>query len=756
MRFKAWWKSTTSSADSTEPSVASNERPQPAGPPFGYAADHPITTSAEDRFGRWPFASRLAETLAMRTDPSSVVIGLYGPWGDGKTSTLHLMEQALRSYPNVISVRFNPWYFGSQESLLRGFFQTLAEALGKKLSNHKEAVGEILKKYGGLLSVASLTVGGVVSISPGEAAKGLGEGLSTVELEQLRARLEGILKETNARVVVMIDDIDRLDRDEIHAIFKLVKLSAGFEQTSYVLAFDDDIVSESLGARYGAGNARAGRSFLEKIVQVPLHLPAADDVELRALTFNGVDAALTSASIQLSKGDVEIFARRFVDGLEPRLQTPRQSKLYVNAITFALPLLKDEVNTVDQMLLEGIRVFYPKLYAVIRDNPRRFLTQPNDGNGSTAERQEVDLAVDRALSDLTAQDALSVKEQLLEPLFPRYGTIGYGSEWDATWAKSKHICVEEYFARYFAYNVPPGDISDVEAEAFIERAATLSPDEMKTTVEAIAARRGTTKLIKKLRDKEAEIAPSFAGPVALAIVRNGAYLPREQQILLPDWTFMQVGILASRMIGRLPAGEQRSNLAKQIVGEAVPLALAFQCFRWMRKSNDDKKPDRLLSIQEEEEVAAILADRIQSTASEGPLFVSQDEDTPALLWMWDKYGDKATLKEHLEQHIRADPIAAPRFLEVFLSRSWGVESGLSSPSDFDRANYNSVSAYVDPELILQQLRKIFGSALDHPEYYHPESTPLDEVVAHQFAVIHRAVVSGEGDQHFASESEAEN
>ena len=64
-----------------------------------YSSDQPITSKQQDRFQRWPFAKRIADTIAKRTDPSSLVVGLFGPWGDGKTSTLRMMEEALDAYP---------------------------------------------------------------------------------------------------------------------------------------------------------------------------------------------------------------------------------------------------------------------------------------------------------------------------------------------------------------------------------------------------------------------------------------------------------------------------------------------------------------------------------------------------------------------------------------------------------------------------------------------------------------------------------
>ena len=74
-----------------------------------------------------------------------------------------------------------------------------------------------------------------------------------VALDDCRDRIAKILADLDHRVIVLIDDIDRLERREIQAVFKLVKLSAGFSNISYVLAFDDNVVADSLAERYGGG-----------------------------------------------------------------------------------------------------------------------------------------------------------------------------------------------------------------------------------------------------------------------------------------------------------------------------------------------------------------------------------------------------------------------------------------------------------------------------------------------------------------------
>src|SRR4051812_42159022 len=93
-----------------------------------YIDDAPIASSVEDSFSRARFAERIADVIATRSDPSSLVVGIYGPWGDGKTSVLNLMSGALERHSEVITARFNPWHFESEAHLVRALFDTLADA----------------------------------------------------------------------------------------------------------------------------------------------------------------------------------------------------------------------------------------------------------------------------------------------------------------------------------------------------------------------------------------------------------------------------------------------------------------------------------------------------------------------------------------------------------------------------------------------------------------------------------------------------
>jgi predicted KAP-like P-loop ATPase len=243
------------------------------------------------------------------------------------------------------------------------FYSELAKAIGKSLSTQREKAGQFIKEYVGALAGF---------IDKKDAVEKIGGFLSDVRLEELRDRIGSFLIEQKKLVVVLMDDIDRLDKDEIHAVFRLIKLSANLENVVYILAFDREIVEEALSERYVSKQENPGQNFLEKIVQVPINLPKVPKSDLRNFCYRQIDKALQLNGIEISNNDAQEFTRDFITGIEIRLETPRMAIRYANMLNFSLPLVNGEVNIVEFLLIEAIRAFYPNAYEIIKNNRDAF------------------------------------------------------------------------------------------------------------------------------------------------------------------------------------------------------------------------------------------------------------------------------------------------------------------------------------------------------------------------------------------------
>lgn len=110
-----------------------------------FRPDRPIQTQVEDKFQRNQFAKRIAYICVDNKYPSSLVIGLYGKWGEGKTSILNMTQTEIGD--KAVTINFNPWLFQDQGHLLKAFFSAIGNAVGKNLLSKKGRALKLMSEY---------------------------------------------------------------------------------------------------------------------------------------------------------------------------------------------------------------------------------------------------------------------------------------------------------------------------------------------------------------------------------------------------------------------------------------------------------------------------------------------------------------------------------------------------------------------------------------------------------------------------------
>lgn len=598
-----------------------------------YVDDSPIDDPKLDRLKRRPFAERIAKTIASRLNPASLVIGIYGAWGDGKTTVLNFIEKELKKDSHVICIRFNPWRFEDESGLLLSFFKTLEskltdQSLGKKTTQVKEA----FQKYGkALLYSTSINLGLLKLIGLNFDLDKFAEfiGDLSADLVEQRNKIETYLNDIKKRIVIFIDDIDRLDKTETQTLFKLLKLTADFPYIVYVLAFDPEVVAGVLEEKYPSSDKstkdKMGQNFLEKIVQVPLRLPMVDSISLRDFCLDGVTNALHAAEIELSEDQYRRFGRHFAY-LERRIRTPRMCKRYANALAFSLPLLKADVYPVDLMLIEGIRVFYPKLYEVVREHPEVFLKDaslrpvydmPKEQLKELKRRNEK-IIFDEGLVGLSSDDMMSARK-LLDILFPRLSEIREGMSWaEHIYDKlttDKSIGSNDYFNRYFFYTAVKGDISDHRVTELIrELEEGKHAEEIAAEIRMLTRDRDEDKLVTKLRERIEKMPPNPSRNLALAIAEVGDVFPDNKTAGIPfTSTFLRAADLVSQLVKNIPKEQSRFSVAQQIAEKGEPIAFASECVNAILIPPERGDEEIILSEEEAYKLDKILKDRIQKS-----------------------------------------------------------------------------------------------------------------------------------------------
>ncbi|MFI5710566.1 P-loop NTPase fold protein [Kribbella sp. NPDC051620] len=726
--------------DEQEPTgLDSTLEPSPVVPEVGfdYLADSPIEDAKQDRFRRHSWAGRVAETIAAQRDASSLVVGIYGPWGDGKTSVLNLIHDKLDETAGVVPVRFNPWRLGDETEMFQGFFATLADALDEQTPSTAERVGQTLRDYGGLL-VAVPVVGGALK----EGAGAAGAKLSETSLAKERKKIESLLTKHGQRVVILIDDVDRLDKSEIQAMFRLVKVAADFKHTAYVLAFDHRVVASALAERYAAEPAH-GSNFMDKIIQLPLHLPPAPPDVLRALALETIDAALAQAEIDLTKEETVAFVSIFDRAVGPRLLTPRAAKRYGNALLFSLPMIGSEVHPVDLMLIEAMRICYPLLYEWVRSHPHEVLGPHSNGGGSDqAPLAALRVAVDAATEGLSADDSARART-LLTTLLPRtesaWDNKQWPSDWDEQWARDKRIASKLYFRRYFTYTVPPGDVPDADLDALLTEANGSEPDinRVMSIASALLDAGGPDTVLPKLAARIPSLGSNAAAYLAMVITGLSDRFPDVSGFLGLS-TLERAAVLVRDLLGQV-AVDERGDLATSLVRDAQHLPFAVELLRWLRPQADHQER-AVLSMEACEAAGQVLADRLLEVWCAGDPFTRLARKASASLHVCALYGDGEALRNCLRSRIDDDVAFAFALMRSFLGQSWSIDTGLPLVPHMRREGYEALRDYVDPDWLFPRLQQSLGDSIGEGEEPSQPSDDEDLRLADQYARIHRAQV----------------
>lgn len=708
-------------------------------------ADAPLTDEDDDRLDRRPFSAAVAAAIRQRTDRSSIVLGIYGPWGDGKTTVLNWIQNRLdQPQSGIVVVPFNPWLIRDEATILPAFFAALATALGRRIGGRTDQIAGLLRRYGRVLSGINVGVPGA-SIDPGTTAEAIGTALADRTLEEMKEELERILREEGRRVLVIVDDIDRLDDAEIHVVFKLVKLAAAFEGISYLLAFDDAKVAAALSTRYSHGRDEprqheGGYDFLEKIVQVPLRLPKARKESVDAITLAGLQSALDDSGIAVEEAEGREFSLRYSQGLSPAITSLRTAKRYANAAGFALPLLKGEANPIDILSIEGINACYPGLYAAMREHPGWFLLpyefhlSGRDDEIKARQRDRLDEAL--ASVEPGLRDAA---RELIGRLFPQAERLwsNFGSSDErAEWAQQQRVCSAEYFERYFAYTVGTGEVGDRELDD-----ALVDPADVRARILAMLERkgdRGLEPLLRKLNRRSTGLDPATAVALIDAMVALGPRVAPHSRPLFGQLNVEdQTALLIAELLLQLP-NPGRFRVATEAVDRAEPLAFAAIVLHWtgVKKSRTDDR--RTLDETERATLSERLAKRIvrQADQSDQPLWV--EERGLFLMYRARDGKQAAAMRKHVRHWLTREPSHVVSLLWAVAGVAYGGDLGLAIRQDLTDDKYTGLSAIAEMNDLRKAVALVRGDVPapgDFPTVrYDADSRDVsDPLVLEQFA-----------------------
>ncbi|MFS2180082.1 P-loop NTPase fold protein [Rhizobium pisi] len=470
-------------------------------------ADVPIRQASQDLLRRVNFADRIAAILSQLTLEEGRIFAIRGEWGAGKSSLKNLIIESLNSQEKVPSwLEFNPWQWGDGDAIAKALFKEIADKLGGDLSSAAGKRAGMFRRYGALLTGTGGSIKAVGSNSVlissllanasvvalvasfgldmpkatavaagfaiasflvpliGRAMVAWGKDKWAEPLDSIRSSLERSLRELEKPLIVFVDDIDRLEPDQIRLLIRQIKVNANLPNIVFVLLLQPSIVEVALN-EIADGQ---GREFLKKIIQANFDLPAVPRSVVSQAMVSDLSRLANAYSTKENGFEEVRWGNTLFGVIQPFIANLRDAKRFVSSVAIHLPLHIGkpllEVNIIDFLTLEALRVFEPDFHSSLFEE-RNLLLQSarHDRDGQDSEQKA---RLEALIARVSERNRPAVQAALTE-LFPRvawaFGGMYYDAgDWMSKWTSDRRVCSSRYFRRYFELQTPPGEMSENE------------------------------------------------------------------------------------------------------------------------------------------------------------------------------------------------------------------------------------------------------------------------------------------------------
>lgn len=397
------------------------------------------------------YASLIVERLAdTNINKQSYAVGVIGEWGVGKTTFLKLLKKQIEGKAEV--VEFNPWMCRTPEQVTQDFFASLRHQLSSKHSTLSKSIKEYAK-YVSKLTLTPHTAFSLDMILP------VGEE----SLYERKQSLSDKFSYLPHPVVVIIDDVDRLEREEVFEVLRLIRNTADLSNTIYIVAYDKEYVTCVLEEK----NIKNASAYLEKIFPVELHLPKVEDYLIWEAFYSDVNAqdSFSGKFAELLfakfKNNERALILRVLDNYR---RAKRFARLYMLNVSYLKKQSPDEINLVDLFWLEILQMYDKRAYNKLANEPGSLLYRDN-------ERFKIRNGILRNATDKDKNAYTG--EKFWKEETPNILDMIFGNYIQTT---KLSICFTENYEKYFTLGVSPFKLSIKEMNELFDN--DTKPDEV--------------------------------------------------------------------------------------------------------------------------------------------------------------------------------------------------------------------------------------------------------------------------------------
>lgn len=714
--------------------------------PHIFSSDQPIRSSSDDLLKRSFFSEQLGKSLSNWNESESLVVGLYGKWGDGKTSVKNMLVENLKtsSERNIDFFEFNPWQWSHKESLMESFFAELIGTISKdedkgsqklisKLSDYLEylklADELVTKTRNNLqailivlafsLALLSINIGGYLSYIGAITAIvlfGLSQslkflnwalsfyirwrkiGIKSKSLAEKKVEISELLKMYTKTLLVIVDDVDRLNPDEVKALFTLIKANADFPNLVFLLMFQRDIVEKSLEI----SGVYSGPEYLEKIIQVAIDLPDVPPDGIHQIFFQKLDKSLDEygGNKHFEQGR---WAELFLEGISGYFKNLRDVNRFTSSLSFQMgALCKNgvlEVNAIDLIGIEVLRHFEPAVYKALFENKKILTQSASSGSGRYSEERDKELI--NSIINKSTQETRDLVQKIIKTLFPnvQWAWSNYYASVDDRDFRKLRVCHPDRFNRYFSFFMTDQEFNQFEFEEVLD--VTNDSEKLTKTLLKFHEENRLESFLEKFESYKQEVPAEHSTSFLSSMFEIGEYVTDEHKGFFHFSTLISLERIILWYLKKKEFEKNRSEIYKKAIDatKGVSLALINLESEYSQRQVD-KYPDSYSLKEEDKEWIKEKILEIIHKNKDSNIF-RKSIHLPRLIRIWKDFEPDSIYDWLIE--LTKDDDAFLDFTLKIMSKSY-VSSGYETKTNHYIVAYYLREFFKEPLQILNRLR----------------------------------------------------
>ncbi|MER0498546.1 MULTISPECIES: KAP family P-loop NTPase fold protein [Aeromonas] len=726
----------------------------------GFSSDRPISKVEEDLLGRAGFSKDLAEAIASWHGKDSLVVALHGDWGSGKSSIKNMAVSKLKELTeNKQSiVDFSPWEWAAQEKITASFFQEISKSIGRiDKSKEGKKLSKTLLKYGRYLNTGESVVSGLSSALPtlfvlatitgiggsffdlewikstsaiilgslaawaaalkwgSDILKKLGANTESTAkenekgLSDIRDELSSLLSKRNSSLIVVMDDLDRLTSSQLRMVFQLVKANLELPNLVFLLLFQRDLVEDKL-----TDGMQIGRDYLEKIIQVPFDIPKIEVTRLHNLLFSRLDNIIEQDRFAVKMFDSGRWGNIFHGALHVYFNNLRNVYRYTSTLSFHFSLLKGksafEVNPVDLIAIECLRVFEPDVYSELARS-KKILTK--NGRGGYGRNRETTAEVIEGIIGKSEEHSRQYVRELLRQIFPTIewtlGGIEYAGDYANSWLKEMRVCHSSNFDKYFQFSIPTGELSNSDLQDMLS--LTSDSEAFASFILSLKERGILKNALSQFEYYTDQIPLQHGKSYIKALLDIGDIIDHESI----GFTMFSSNTHAVRLVvwflRRIKDIDRRGTLLLSCFKASEGISVVEHILQGDENRREKSDPDIVLGDSAFSDIKKEFVSKLDSLADKSPNTLITHEHLASFLYRWKRWGNSEKVVGWLKSQTNS-PNGCINLLNAFITKSSSQGMGDYIARVTSKIKLEDIECFIEIEPIKQMISGIDINCLD--------------------------------------------